>query len=123
MSNLNIKLADKISDSGTLIALRSSVREARLILQLICYSGIIVSVPIVLATLGAQIAIYSNVKYLHGHYPEYKLDWPRKWHSHGEHRPGILGGGNPLANLLGMAPLLIPVLSTAAWWLLVRHIP
>lgn len=103
------------------------------------WTGIAVSVLIFLGALAAQLAIVTIQGYWYKKNTDYRhnLPWlgipwlsnrdpsmPRKWNTHGNYLPGLLGGGRPLTHLLGgVAPLLIPIVVVVAWGCVLHNTP
>jgi hypothetical protein len=95
----------------TLSQTYGALKEA---LRWIPLSGIVVSLVIFLGALGAQIAIL-NIRNKHeaGHAPDACTAHP----AHGIHwPPRLVGGGSTVAHILGLAPLLIPLVFVVIWW-------
>jgi len=110
-----VVLASKKLDSVARATLLAAVGDLRTAVWCIGIIGVGVSIVICLATIGAQIAIVSIERYLIENCwdPEAELSW---WNTHFRKWPGILGGGERLAHILGMLPpVLIPILFALVW--------
>jgi hypothetical protein len=126
--NLANSLPEKIK-ADTLQSLGSAIQGVQHAMTVLGFAGFSVSALILFGALAAQIAIRKiEHKWLTEHI-EYRPNTPwhkwydpnsqRKRNTHGPHLAGVVGGGSLTAHVLGFsAPLLIPLVFMAAWWIL-----
>jgi hypothetical protein len=115
MSSVQIKLADSHISVPMRSELETSIRRLEHTIYFIRTTGEVVSLCVLLGAIAAHNAIWSIHSKFRRVHKEYR---PGKWYAlntHGNHFPGLTGGGNRIAHLLGSAPLLIPVLLIFVW--------
>jgi len=116
ISYLKIKLTENNLNSSA-DQLSSAIKTLGNTIFWLKIAGASASVFILAGAIAAHIAIWSIHKHFRSRHSEYT--GRGKWYSfttHGNHYPGLTGGGSRLAHVLGTAPLLIPVAFIVVWW-------